>query len=374
MLNMSVGPDSVNRMSFVLQPWQLLFTILIGWVNRRQQQIIEFQNDQIAALLKAFGKKRLLSTDDQRRVLAVKGRALGRKTLQELTTIVTPDTILRWHRELVARKWDYSDRKQKSLGRPPVTDESRQLVLRMARANPTWRYDRIQGALANLGHEISDQTVGNILKAHGIEPAPERKRRSSWTTFLKSRWDLLGAIDFTTVEVWTRNGLITYYLLFVMKVATRRVHFAGCTTNPTEAWMRQSARNLTDCDDGFLHGTRYLLMDRDGVFCASFRATLKSAGVLAVRLPPRSPDLNAHLKRFHGSIKAECLDRLILFGETMLRNAIREYLAHYHGERNHQGLDNRIIDAAADVGNAVGTVESRERLGGMLRYYHRKAA
>jgi hypothetical protein len=186
-------------------------------------------------------------------------------TKRAAASAVIPDTILRWHRELIARKWDYSDRVQKPVGRSPVTADVRDLVLQIAKENPTWGYDRIQGALANLGHQLSDQTVGNILKAHGIEPAPERKRQSSWKTFLKSHWDVLGAIDFTTVEVWTKSGLVTYYVLFVMKVATRRVHFAGCTPNPTEAWMAQMARNLTDCTDGFATGLRYLLMDRDSV-------------------------------------------------------------------------------------------------------------
>ena len=287
----------VNHMSFVLQPWQLLFAILAGWVHRRQQEELEYNRTTIQVLVEKFGSKRILLNDDQRRRLAVKGNVLGRKRLQEVGGLFTPDTILRWHRELIARKWDYSDRRQKAPGQPPVTDEVRQLVLQMARENPSWGYDRIQGALANLGHQICDQTVGsrNILKAHGIEPAPERKRQSSWMTFIKSHWDVLGAIDFTTVEVWTKTGLLTYYLLFVMKVATRKVHFAGCTAHPTEAWMQQIARNLTDCDDGFAQAIRYMLMDRDSTFCASFRATLKSGGVLTARLPPRSPNLNAHL-------------------------------------------------------------------------------
>ncbi|MCC7423870.1 MAG: hypothetical protein IT428_26700 [Planctomycetaceae bacterium] len=133
-------------------------------------------------------------------------------------------------------------------------------MLQLARDNPTWGYDRIQGALANLGHEICDQSVGNILKDHGIEPAPERKRQpsfSNWKTFLQSHWEALGAIDFTTIEVWTKRGLVTYYLLFVMKIATRKVHFAGCTTHPNEAWMQQIARNLTDCREGFLLGATH---------------------------------------------------------------------------------------------------------------------
>jgi putative transposase len=135
-----------------------------------------------------------------------------------VAVIVTPNTILRWHRQLVARKWDYSA-KRRSPGRPKVAKETEELVLRMAKENPTWGYDRIQGALANLGHAISDTTVGNILKAHGIEPAPERKKTTTWKTFIKSHWDVLAAVDFTTIEVWTTRGLVTFYLLFVMELA-----------------------------------------------------------------------------------------------------------------------------------------------------------
>ena len=168
----------------------------------------------------------------------------------------------------------------------------------MARENPSWGYDRIQGALANLGHKISAQTVGNILKAHGIEPAPQRKRRSTWKTFLKSHWDVLGAIDFTTIEVWTKGGLVTYYLLFVMELATRRVHFAGCTPNPDDPWMQQIARNLTDVEEGFLKGKRYVLMDRDEKFSPAFQAILESEGVEAVPLPAEEP-------------QSECPDRAV---------------------------------------------------------------
>jgi transposase len=193
-------------MNFILHPWQLFFLILSGRVNRQQQEIIEFQNAQIQALVDKLGRKRILLTDNQRRVLAVKGKALGRKTLMELTTIVTPDTILRWHRRLIAEKWDYCDRRRNSPGRPPVSDEVTRLVLRMAEQNPAWGYDRIQGAMANLGIHISDTTVGNILRDHGIEPAPQRKPTTSWRTFLATHWDVLGSIDFTTIEVWTRGG------------------------------------------------------------------------------------------------------------------------------------------------------------------------
>ena len=274
-------------MSFILHPWQLLLVILAGWANQQQQQIIEFQRTEIDVLKEKFGKKRIILNDDQRRRLAVKAKVLGRKVLQEIGSLFTPDTILRWHRELVAQKWDYSDRRKKKPGRPPTPEDITQLVLQIARENPSWGYDRIVGALANVGHQISDQTVGNILKAHGIEPAPERKRQTTWKTFIDSHWDVLGAIDFTTIEVWTKGGLVTFYLLFVMELATRRVHFAGCTPNPDEAWMKQIARNLTDVEDGFLKDKRYVLMDRDDKFSPAFREILKNEGVDAVLLPPK---------------------------------------------------------------------------------------
>jgi transposase InsO family protein len=368
-LNMHRG-----NMNFILQPWQLLLVILTGSVNQQQQQIIDFQRTEIDVLKEKLGKKRILLSDDQRCRLAVKGKVLGRKILEEIGCLFTPDTILRWHRELVAQKWDYSDQRKKKPGRPPTSEEIAQLVLQMARENPSWGYDRIQGALANLGRDISDQTVGNILRAHGIEPAPERKRQTTWKTFIKSHWDVLGAIDFTTIEVWTTGGLVTFYLLFAMEIATRRVHFAGCTPTPDEVWMRRIARNLTDAEDGFLLGKRYVLMDRDGKFRPAFREILAHEGVAAVLLPPRSPNLNAHLERFHRSLKEECLDRMIFFGQASLRNALRQFLAHYHAERNHQGLGNRILEAGDEVGRTTGQLECCERLGGLLRYYHRKAA
>jgi putative transposase len=363
-----------GRMSFVLHPWQLLLVILAGWVNRQQQEVIEFQRVQIQILLEKLGKKRLLLNDDQRRRLAVKAKILGRKALQEIVTIVTPETILRWHRQLVAAKWNDSDRRKTKPGRPPVSQEVRELVLRLAHENPSWGYDRIQGGLLNLGHAISDTAVGNILQAHGIEPAPERKRQTTWKTFLKTHWDVLGAIDFTTVEVWTPGGLVTFYLLFVMELATRRVYFAGCTISPNDAWMRQIARNLTDAEAGFVNGKRYLLMDRDSKFCEAFRDILEQADVRPVRLPPRSPNLNAYLERFFRSLKEECLERIIVFGETSLRKAVREYLSHFHGERNHQGLGNRLIEPVCEVGCVDGDIACRERLGGLLRYYYRNAA
>ena len=248
------------------------------------------------------------------------------------------------------------------------------MVVRFARENPRCGYRRIQGALFNLGHEISSTTVSQILKAQGIEPAPDRRRQTSWQTFLKAHWPVLAAIDFTTLEVWTSQGLITFYLLFVMELSTRRVCFAGATPSPGDPWMEQMARNLTDAEDGFLHGKRYVLLDRDGKYSEGFHQLLADAGTQPVRLPPRSPNLNAHLERFHRSLKEECLGQMILFGEHALRQAVGQFLEHFHRERNHQGLGNRLIEAGEEVGRQTGKVECRERLGGLLRYYYRQAA
>ena len=262
--------------------------ILAAWINRQQQETIEYLRTENRVLIEKLGKKRILLNDDQRRRLAVKGKILGRKRLEEVGTLFTPDTILRWHRMLVATKWDYSQRR-KSVGRPRIRQIIVDLILRFTKENPTWGYDRIQGALTNVGYHISDTTVGNVLKQHGIEPAPNRKRVTTWSTFIKSHWDVLAAIDFTTIEVWTKGGLVRYYLLFVMELATRRVHLAGCSATLGNPFMCQVARNLTDPFDGFLKNKRYVLMDRDSHFSSDFRRILKDAGVQPVRLPVRSP-------------------------------------------------------------------------------------
>ncbi|MGE3314909.1 MAG: integrase core domain-containing protein, partial [Planctomycetaceae bacterium] len=324
-------------------------------------------------LREKLGPKRLLLTDDQRRRLALKGKSLGRKALAEIATLFTPDTILRWHRQLIARKWDYSD-KRISTGRPRVRQEIIDLALRLARENPTWGCDRIQGSLANVGYCISDTTVENILKAHGLEPAPDRKRQTTWKTFLKSHWDVLAAADFTTVEVWTRGGLVTFYLFFVIHLKTRRVELAGITTSPDSAWMQQTARNLTNAGDGFLSSSRYLILDRDGKYSQEFRDIIESAGTKIIKLPPRSPNLNAFMERFMRTVKSELLSRMIFFGEASLRRALSQFLAHYHEERNHQGLNNRLIQPGTEVGQSAGPIRCRQRLGGLLRYYYRDAA
>jgi transposase InsO family protein len=245
----------------------------------------------------------------------------------------------------------------------------------MARENRQWGYRRIQGALANLGHTAAPSTIADILRRNGIEPA-ERSRKTSWKEFLAQHWDLIVAADFFTVEVWTGKGLRRFLVLFFIELSTRRVEIGGISPVANGLWMSQIARNLTDSEEGLLRGKQYLIHDRDPLFTQSFLNTLKDTGVQSVGLPPRSPNLNAHAERFVRSIRESCLDRLMLFGESSLRTAIQNFVMHYHHERNHQGLDNRLIEPepGREKASTTGPVQRRERLGGMLNYYYRAAA
>jgi putative transposase len=217
------------------------------------------------------------------------------------------------------------------------------LVVRMARENTGWGYDRIVGAMANPGHHLSDQTVGNILRRHGIAPAPQRSRTTSWKDFISAHKDVLAGADFFTVEVLTLRGLVTYYVLFFIHLESRRVSVAGITRHPDQDWMEQIFRSATQETWGHLHPCRYVLHDRDTKFCASFRSLLADGGVKTIRLPARSPNMNAFAERWVRSVKQEGLSKLILFGEGPLSRTLAEFSAHYHGERNHQGKDNKLL-------------------------------
>jgi putative transposase len=301
----------------------------------------------------------------------VKGKVLGRRRLADIAGIVTPDTILRWYRRLVAKKYDGS--KTRRPGRPSTKPNIAALVVRMATENPTWGYTRIRGGLKGLGHDVARNTIKAILKDHGIEPAPERGTKTTWKTFLAAHWDGLAAADFFTVEVLTVRGLVPYVVFFVMRLKTRAVEIAGITSQPHEAWMTQVARNLTDARDGFLHGVQYLILDRDPLYTAAFRRLLRDSGVKPLVLPAWSPNLNAFAERFVGSVRSECLERMVPLGEGHLRAAVRAFVEHYHEERPHQGLGNELI-APKTTSIGTGAVTCRARLGGLLKFYHREAA
>jgi putative transposase len=315
-------------------------------------------------------EKRILLTDAERRILAEKAVALG-KLMADTVTIVKPATILKWHRRLVAKKFDGS-KFRKSQGRPPITPELEALLLTMAKDNPRWGYDRITGAMKNLGHRISDQAVGNILKRNGISPSDDRKKNTTWADFIKQHKDVMWATDFFTAEVWTGLGLTTFYVLFFIQLSSKKVVLGGITTSPHEQWMKQVARNVTDWD-GEMKSARFLIHDRDSKYTTSFGDMFNSVGIKPLKLPARSPNLNAYAERFVRSIKSECLEHIILFGEKSLRHVLKEYLAHYHAERNHQGIENTIPFPDERLGQA-GKVRKNERLGGLLNFYHRDAA
>ena len=351
----------------------VLIAMVAGSLQRHQQQVIAYLIEENHVLKAQLGGHRLRLTDTERRLAAL-AHPLGRKHLKEIATIATPDTLLRWYKQLIAQKFDGSKHRCQ-LGRPRVAEEIELLVVRIAGENPTWGSRRIQGALANLGHTIDQLTVWNILRRHHMEPAPQRRKAGlGWAQLLKMHWEVLAATDFFTVEVATWHGLVTYDVLVVMELATRRVQIAGITPHPTAAFMQQCARQLTDPFDGFLLGKRYLIHDRDTKYTQAFDALLKESGVEALLLPPRSPNLNAHCERFVRSIKEEALEQMVMLGERALSYVIHQYLTHYHTERNHQGLGNQLITPEGEVGCQTGHVVRRERLGGLLSYYHREAA
>ncbi len=318
------------------------------------------------------GRVRL--SDGERKTLAEIGKRLSKQALAEVASIVTPDTILAWHRKLVAQKFDGTEQR-KTLGRPKIAAELEALIVRMAQENRSWGYDRIVGALANLGYTVSDQTVGNVLKRHGIAPAPERQKTTTWKEFIRTHLDVLVATDFFTAEVWTLGGLVTYYILFFLHLGSRKVHVAGVTPHPNEAWMVQVARNVTMEAWGFLSPGQYLIHDRDTKFCPAFQQIIDDAGVERILLPPRSPNLNAYAERWVRSIKDEALSRIILFGEGSLRHVLNEYVDHYHHERNHQGKGNVLLFPPRSLAEKHGDlIQCHERLGGLLKYYAHGAA
>jgi putative transposase len=340
------------------------------------QQLL-LQNEYLLAenrILRAHLPTRILLTDPERSTLAVLGKRLGRRGLQQVARIAQPDTILAWFRKLVAQKFDGSQHRLYP-GRPPIGRKITELIVRMARENSGWGYDRIAGAVAILGHRVSNQTVGNILRRFGIGPAPKRRRQMSWTDFIRSHMAVLAGIDFFTVEVLTWRGLATYYVLFFLHLETRRVTLAGITQHPTEEWMVQMARRAVDDIDGTLLPIRFVLHDRDSKFCASFQDTLRSAGIQPLSLPARSPNLNAFAERWVRSIKSECLSKLILFGEGSLRRAVTQFIEHYHLERPHQGKSNQLLlpSPVSRPSRHAGRIKCQERLGGLLKFYQRAA-
>lgn len=322
-----------------VKPMGMLLVMLAGWMNRHQ-----------------------------RMRLARLGKRLGRKVLADACCIFSPDTILRWHRTLVARKYDGS--KKRAPGRGRISEELEQLIIQIARKNKTWGSRRIKGQLKYLGHNISHTTIDNVLKRNGYDASPDRGRKTRWSEFLRSHWESLAAVDFFTTEIYTLSGLTRYVVLVSIHYATRKVEVVGIIQQAHAKWMSQKARNLVDQFSGFLKDKKYLIHDRDPLFTEEFRQILKSAGVKPIRTLPMSPHLNCIMERFVRSIKSEALNRMLIFGERHLEYVIQQYMEHYHTERAHQGIGNEIIEPPPQ---GEGEVVCQERLGGLLKSYRRAA-
>jgi hypothetical protein len=265
---------------------QMMLGVLTGWLDRRERETVAYLIEENWLLRRQLGSRRLRLTDDDRRRLAARAYRVGRTALRAIATIVTPDTWLRWHRQLIARKWTHT----RPRSRRGVLLEIQLLVVRMAKENPTWGYTRIQGALNNVGHCVGRSTIRRILKTAGLPPVPQRP--TSWQTFLRAHWGAIAAADFFTTEVWTWRGLVTYYTVFVIDLASRRVHVIGSTPHRTELFMGRMVRHVTAADDGVLVGHCALICDRDRKWSRAVRQQLGEAGIRVILTPERAPNAN----------------------------------------------------------------------------------
>ena len=348
----------------------LVFVRLCGWLvllgrssASKDAELLVLRHE-VAVLRRAHPRPRLDWAD--RAVLAALIRLLpGRLRMHRL---VTPGTVLRWHRRLVARKWTYPHR----TGRPPVSAEIAALIKRLAIENPSWGYKRIQGELLKLGHRVSASTIRRVLKALKIPPAPERHTDASWREFLHTQASMMLAADFFHVDCAV--SLQRLYCLFVIEVGSRYVHILGVTANPDGLWTVQQIRNLVMDLGDRAADYRFLVRDRAGQFTEAFDAVLADASIRVVKIPPRSPRANAHAERFVLTARTEVTDRMLIFGERHLRTILAEYEAHYNGRRPHRSRQLRPPRPDHPVADLTRKrIQRRPVLGGLISEYERAA-
>jgi transposase InsO family protein len=312
--------------------WRVLELVVLWRRSEREKEIeILLLRHQLRVLERQVARPALTPAD--RALLAAFSRLLPRRVWRT-SCFVTPATVLRWHRDLVARRWTYPRR---CPGRPATAGDIRALVVRLARENPTWGYRRIQGELAGLGIGLAASTVWSILKQEGVEPSP-RRQEASWPEFLRAQAASILECDFLTVDTLF---LKRFYVLFFIELATRRVRLAGITTNPDGCWVTQQARNLLMHLDDEDVRPLFLVRDRDSKFTRDFDEVFRSEGIRVIKAPARAPKARAHAERWVGSVRRECLDRLLILGRRHLQHVIATYLLHYNEHRPHRSLGQR---------------------------------
>jgi transposase InsO family protein len=340
--------------------WLLQLVLL----RRRSETFKELEivvlRHELAVLRRQVHRPQLNSAD--RALLTAASRLLPRSRWRSF--LVTPTTLLRWHRRLVARRWTYPRR----TGRPPVGGEIRELVLRLARENPRWGYQRIVGEINGFGLKLSATTVRKILREEGIGPTGER-HGLSWRAFLRQQAHTMLAVDFFSVETVSLRRL---YVLFFIELGSRRVHLAGCTANPTGAWTTQRAREFSWTLQDQPSRFRFLIRDRDSKFTRNFDAIFASEGIGIVKTPVRAPKANAIAERFVGTVRRECLDWLLILNRRHLEHVLHDYVDRYNSHRPHRSLDlvpPAEIDRQRPFASCSRDVQRRDRLGGLIHEY-----
>ena len=346
---------------FLLAP---IFSLLSSLLKDDQNREVLLLRQQLLILQRQLGRKPVCGRLEKLALLLA-ALGLAKQRLASTLLIVQPDTLLRWHRDLVRRQWTF--RRKPRAGRPPLTADIQEMVVRLARENPHWGCRKIQGEMLKLGLKVGRSTIVRLLRRHGLGPPPGHGLSLTWSKFLGQYRDFIWATDFFTV---TTTRLRTFYVLFFMELRRRRILLVNVTMHPGADWVVQQLRNLSFQHD---HLPRFILHDRDTKFSEAFDALAEASGTEIIKLPARSPNLNAFAERRVRSVREECLDQIIVLNERHLRYVLKEYVDYFTKRRPHQGLKQEIPDRREGL-RATGRVRSRPVLGGLINDCFREAA